>query len=785
MKKELLISAKFDTSDFDKSVETMQKKLKDIYAPADQIRMQQQTAQRLQGMGMGAAMSSPGQEAFKRSSMQERRELDRAIADEARGQEKLGKVIAKRLEILKELQTKQKETIKGSQEELTIKEKIARVEENTAKMRETYKQRDQVLNQMMDLKEKNTPQGLERLMSAYKGGGVGGVATAAQRMIKASPGAFLGGVGGVIGGLGALTSAGAEMYRDVKGMPIRSDISMGNAVQGTLGKDVNNIYSRRTAFEQFFQPERQKAAGQALEMNRANQSADKWSLGGNLAAIGGGALSTATGVGTIGGIAAMGKGLYGLATDERQRALLMSKMGSSSGTERYNSLLAEEMSKNYQNSYEAQKNQNPFKVAAGQEYEQNFQRNLDAQRSMGIGNEQFYAKGGFLDKNIKGGFTNDQAVGMANSITGSGGSSRSAFDNALMGNQMQRNMDLTNSGQILGSISGGVGGAEGTRQATIKVLAEGMRLGLDDSKFAEENRRFTAAAAEVIGRSGAKTETDFERLSKTFGSFQTEQTNQGVAAGQGAYQRYQENSGSTTGPRGVMRAAAMMQDKDLSKLNTVDKQALMGFEENQLTENNMVVQRAAEVTGLSPKEIIEKMQGVNKTGQSRFAKADQLKEQIANETDPVKIESMRRELASYTKVENPDFNALQNNSFATGISGGKAQLLGPGAGDQGAIAKLNSGADATGRMEDNTIAAMAGDAGTVLKNFNDMRGGMDEAAKSAAAFTDSIREMNAALQQALENARNNKGSESLNHLQKIMDKYSNSGTQTQTGKPNK
>src|ERR1044072_4648743 len=111
MKKELLIAAKFDTTEFDKSIEQMQRKLKDIYAPADIIKSQNATSQRLNQAGFGGAMSAPTQEAFVKATQQSRREFDSLIREQATGQEKLTKLISKREEKLKALQEQQNQMI--------------------------------------------------------------------------------------------------------------------------------------------------------------------------------------------------------------------------------------------------------------------------------------------------------------------------------------------------------------------------------------------------------------------------------------------------------------------------------------------------------------------------------------------------------------------------------------------------------------------------------------------------------------------------------------------------
>lgn len=767
IKKEIQFSTKLDTAEFDRSVEMIQRKLKDIYAPSDMIKAQNTTSQRMQSVGMGGIMSGPGQQAYQQSTQQAKRELDALIRNEAQGQEKLAKMISSRVDKLKELTDQQKLLVKGSQEELDLKTKIARVEENNFRLKEGYKNRDAAMNQLLDTKS-GGPQ------KNYLGMAASGLSSAGGAIV-----------------------AGSELYRNMAATPIRTESSMGNAVQGTLGRDVSNIYGRRTGFEMMFSSERSKAAQLALDNMSANKLSDKFSLGGSMAMAVGGAATAATGVGVIPGIMSAGAGLYGMLGKERQRSLMLSPF-SNTQSNRYNSILAEQASSDYQNSYDSLKKQNPFKTAAVGDYEQNYMRDLQSQRSMGLSNQGFRGDGGYMRQAIGAGFTPDMAMESSQGILGAGGSTRMARNSAFS-LQAQRGLDLTNSNQVLGSLSSGLGSSEATKQATIKILAEGMKLGLDDSQFAEENRKFTQSAAEIVSRSGASTGGDFERVSSKFGSFVGENTNRGLDAAKSAYDEYQQISSSTTGPRGVMRAAGFLSDKNLSQLSTVEKQALMQVPEEQLNENNGLVKGAADKLGIDPGELVKSISGINRKSVNRFSDADKSIDTIKNSMKEAGIDKLDSTNVGSLSKEGQQA-AYQLRSYQATDFGYKDQRTS----DSRLFSAVNGGAGFSdiqkdrekvisgkmsgdsGRMEDDTIKAMAGDSSTILKNFNAMSGEMRAAAKSAAAFTDQIREMHAELIRALEDGRNGKGSKDgvLNALQRYSE-YGKSQNQPQGGKPSK
>jgi hypothetical protein len=318
---------------------------------------------------------------------------------------------------------------------------------------------------------------------------------------------------------------------------VETAAATGSAVQGVAGRDVNNIYGRRTAFEMPFMNERRRAAQQAMEASKTGRQSDLGdiyasmlmrggagmaagaatgggigagigALAGGIGAVPGGAIGAGIGGSIGGGLGGM-SAIMGAMGDPRKRALLMSEMPLIGGRfkDQYQGMVADQFSKDYNTSYEAQKKQNPFKTATIGEYEQNYMRDLGAQRSMGLSDEGLTGKGGFMRSNIDAGFTPEMGLQMAGNIQQAGGSTRMARDSAF-GNQLSRGANLTNAGQVLGSLSSGMGDSGSSKQATIKILAEGMRLGLDDSKFAEENRRFTQAAADIISKSGATSAAD-------------------------------------------------------------------------------------------------------------------------------------------------------------------------------------------------------------------------------------------------------------------------------------
>jgi len=589
MKKEIQISAKLDTQEFDRTITQLQNKLKELQS-GSVTQMQSQTAGKMQSAGFGGVMSKPAMDEFNRATQQQKREMDQFIREQAKSQESLSKVYAQRLELIKKLQDKQKEMNEGTEEELRLREKISKVEENTSRLKQKYVEGDKVLNSALGGQSgANNPQ---QMMSFFKGLGTAMAAT----------GAVL----------------GAASYGS--GAQLRQETARGSAIQNTTGQDLQTVFGGRAGFEAAFMPERNQAAGLAKDKSKINEQLDKAKgmVAGTLVAGGLLALGLGTGgLGLLGAGSALAAGGGTLAYSDKIRNGLGSMLPGSLGQhfgDKYQTLQAADQAKDFRQSYEDLKNQDPLKKYTMEWFEQNMQRNLGAQRGLGIGTKAFYGEGGFLNQNAQAGFSNDQAIQMSQGILGAGGSTGMAR-NALFGNQLQR-QGITNSAGILGSLSGSIQNPESSKNATISILSEAFKVGLDNTQFAEENRRFAQAAATIIGKSGASGADDQDRITNLLGRFLGERTNSGVEAAGSAYEAYQGRNSQLGGRRGAMRLAEARKNPMFEKVNTQDLTELLGARPDQLREDSSFLRSYATQTGKSPQELLEALGQVGES--SRF-----------------------------------------------------------------------------------------------------------------------------------------------------------------------
>ncbi len=790
MKKEIVISAKMDNEAFDKSIDDLKRKLKEIYQPSDMIRAQGVTANRAQQQGFNG-LSAPSQEAFQKATSQQRRDQDTMIREQLSGQEKLGKQIAARMEQTNKLKAAQAEMVKDSEKELALKEKISRVEENTAKMREMYMSRNATLGQSLNARA--NPPNMPPYPAAPPGGGYNG-----PQNTSVNGGwnmSLMGGAGhvarmgaGILGAAGTAIGFGSNMYRAFGNAPITTASAMGSAVQGTLGRDVGNAYGGRTAFEGLFNPERMKALGMSKNAMDTTRTSDKVDLftsmmkQAGMGAVGGSLVGGLPGA-VIGGVGGAISGAFG---DSRRRSLALSPF-SNTMNKQYESTLFGEYANNYSSSYQGLKDQNPNKKFAMEDFEKNMGRNVGAQRSMGLSNDQFYGDNGYLKGVTNAGFTHDQGIGMSNSILGAGGSSRMARESGF-GLQMER-MGMTNSGDVLGKLSGSIQSPDSAKRATIAIMSEAMSAGLDNSDFAEENRKFTSAAANIISRTGATGEGDQTRIAQMLGQFLGERTNAGVQSAGNAYESFQERGSQLGGRRGTLRMVSAMKDPVLSKLGQNDLTEALSIRPEDRNENNPELQSFARTAGVSGKDFISSLSKADRSGrfelpgqQERVEKAAQRvkdkmkatgksKEQLAQEGDPDVGELQAAQRMTATGSYNrSDANAAIGEELP-GITG-----FGP-TNKEAVTGLLNS----SSRKEDKFNQGAAGDSEFVRKNFSDMSGEMNVAAEAAAKMTSAVRQMAIEFQAA---TAKSEATKSAVPMDEFLKKFGSMGdrTQSQSGK---
>jgi len=741
MNKEIKFLMKFDTSEFDRAIEKMQRQLKEVYRPADMVGAQRKTAERLDGMGVGGG-AKPGAEAYFKSIQNTRREMDTLLQKYSKDQQNLIKDLAAHEQHQKRLKKAQDDAIKGSQEELRIARELKLVEEQTYRMRESWMARNQALNQAIDARQNLGPKDkMERLMTAFQGGGMkGGMAEGGQMAGDWWKGlGMTGQAGTIIAGLIAASKGVGkigDMATAYHGLPLQVAAAQGSATQNTYGREIQAIYGGNQGQEMAFMPEKQKAAGMAGEHIDSQKFWDKISTGQfsfdmarKLAVMSprAGALMAAVGTAQA---AVAATGLLG---DRRQQAAL--GMVSGRNQEMYQSMQSEEYAANYAKAVQDLKAQNPLKTAATEQFNQRYMSDLQFQRQTGLNYQGFSGAGGLRETAINAGFTGDMGMEAAQGIMAGGGSTRGGQGLGVLSMQAQRNNDLTNAGGIIGKLSGQMGDNESTRQAFVRMLAESTKIGLDSSQFREENRRFLDAAGSIIEKSGTTSQSDISALMQMFGGFVGTPTVKGMESAQTAFQTYVSGTSQTQGPQGAMRAAAMMRDPSLGTIAGPDMAALAGIDMEHLTTDHPVVKDIADRYFKGDTTKVVNL--AKKAGQSSFhrlKKGDDLQSKLTDLRDSMakapgggagdyirqnlqkQIDSTQNEYSTTLGIEYPallnDPQALKRLAEGTSQPGGKGM-------SQEEIDKVTKGLGVkdTGRPEDQAVQAAAEGSRVMLQAF--------------------------------------------------------------------
>jgi len=735
MKKQLVISALFDTSAFDRSITEMQRKLRDLHAPTNLAGQQGQTASRLNSLGVN--VGGPNQAATERANLEYRKNVDNYLKEEYKKNEALVKLIKEKEMGLKRLAEQQKAVVGDAEKELKVKEKIAQAEKEYRRDREEYNRRDEEINRQAEIRERmgNRPSALQQF-----GGRMAGM------------GGRLGSVGGAIGAFGAT----AERFT---GYGQRLEEARGNAIEGATGRDLAAVYAGRSPFEALWMQERANAQGLAEQKSSRNRTTDFMKGLGGLGMLVGGAAMTFGSMGTLGvpGTALMAGGAAMLSNDRSRMGIL--------GGQEYQQLLAAEQTKDFWGNLENFKKQDPKKRLAMEHFEQNFMRDLGAQRTLGLGNAGFYGDGGLLARGASAGFTRDMTIDMAQAIVGAGGSARMG-QQAPLGLQMQRG-GLTNASSLLGTLSGSLQAPEASKSAIITIMAEAFKKGLDTSNYVEETRRFTAAAADIISRTGAVRTEDQGRLADTFGMFMGERTNAGVAGARNAYEEFQQRGSQLGGRRGVMRFSEASRNKNLSRLNPTDLTELLSMRPEELQSDPASLEYFTQAAGYQNSgDLLKDMDKLRKT--TRF-----------------QVPSVRRQVSEYAEtvarfMKDQGMSQAELNQRAregvggAGVFGGKGLpadvlravggmrrmmsaegetltqqeaiarqgeilmdtgLLPEASLDRSAAAGVLTGG--TGRVEDDMVGAIAKSADAVRTNFNELKTVLTKAVDATQQFAES------------------------------------------------
>ena len=684
MDKIIKISTKMDTAEFDRAIDAMQKKMRQISAPSEAAKGFISAKERLATAGVGGGATEADRQ---RAARMEKESQDRAIRfAKEQGQlvEKANKLYDQREARIKQIN---EEISKGAKNELELKQKITQLEEQKAKAAETSLKAAKEMNEALEKAGIRAPVGGAGAGGGGYSGGIfgGGVIPPGGGGILRTLGltipaiiSMAGGAASAIGNIGSSLAANQRI----------GNVAQGNAIQGLVGEQVANIFSGNNIENLLFAGQRKTALTAARKEEDSQRFFDPFKLaGGALGRIGGGAAAGA-GVGAVaGGLigslvpfvgtavgAAVGAKLgtfaggglgagvagYDVATDPMKRSMLFDR-------ETYNKLSAQREAAGYQQQYQAELMKNPMYVQAAKAFQARAPQELQLQRTMGLTDEQMR---GFSEA---GTFSRQQMIEASAGILGAGGSTRAARESAFFTNSMQRQYDLTNAPQLIGRLSGAMGGAAESQSALMKMLSESFAIGLDSSEFREENRKFLGVASEMVYRAGAGSQ-GAAAITGMFGGFVADKTGRGLEAAQTAMQTMSNLATQTGGARGALGAQAALKE-GFGKLPVALQDAVQTIEPNELESEaaTPLLGAIADKMGISVDEVKKKIRRVKEYKQTATGESEKELKKLRKMKgmgiySPEYIKKQQAIVGAYAGREAGLKGINEQMSYATGVS---------------------------------------------------------------------------------------------------------------------
>lgn len=730
-KKEIQFKAVIDSSGFDQQISRLQQKLRTLQQDASRPGTIQGTRDLAAKSNIPGSQRNDGQMDYRiRQTLKELEDFSRKQYDTS---ERILANMKKREEQIKKLKDLEGSLTKGSNEQVEAQRRILELEERRRRLGSAYDRRAGAFQESQGLINEMDPTG------KYRGAG-----PIQQRwnQYKNEAGGTVGAVGGLVGTLGALATAVGALMRSFGSVPREVSRAQGMAVSGTAGNVYREMFGGRASDISYYSAERSRAAEMARKEYVTTRKADALSGIGSVAGIAGGLLASAAGgpLGLLAGVGMAGYSAYNLMTNSRARANVAGNFdqvftgGSMGFAGQLSAMQLQEYTANYQQNMESEKLKNPLKVMARDKYFQNLNRDLDAQRAMGLSSSQFY--GDYLGRGFSSGFTDDQMVSASGAILGAGGSTAMAGQSQFA-LTMQRNFGISNATGVMGRLSSNQGTAQ-AESSMLKVLSEGVKIGLDKSEMAQEQRDFVEAATNFAVSAGATTVgAQAERYSQFSGFLGGDPTRGQIAGAVSAAELASQMMGDQGGPGAVEFAHALNSSGKFSKLNTETRIAIQNLGGN-ISADDPVIKAAAAQQGMTPAEMASVISNTRMDtlgGAGLRERRSQIAAQYGDNPELAGQMMATSFSAYYGNVARQ--SGLTKEAFTRRYTAGD---MGPGdmSVDPSTAARFATGATQTGRIGDADIAANARASQILNDQFKQMAPGMQEAANSAIKVTEAM-----------------------------------------------
>ncbi len=199
--------------------------------------------------------------------------------------------------------------------------------------------------------------------------------------------------------------------------------------------------------------------------------------------------------------------------------------------------------------------------------------------------------------------------------------------------QLQR-MGMTGASKGLGKLSGlgsfgGFGETQGTDDTFIRLMAEGMSVGIDQSNMREEARRYQNMTIQLMYKTGGAEGAVQEFTGGMVGLGAREM--QGAMS---AFERRNVMAGKDTGAKGALKWAYLQSEKGAAAFAGVDedtKSWAVSADLKSLDQDHPMVQYIAQQMGVDEGEAIKRIRSLQKSGMHFQKETDDARENVAIE----------------------------------------------------------------------------------------------------------------------------------------------------------
>lgn len=278
---------------------------------------------------------------------------------------------------------------------------------------------------------------------------------------------------------------------------------------------------------------------------------------------------------------------------------------------------------------------------------------LQTQRLLGLNDKDAY---GYIRQGLASGFREDQTMSASQRLLNAGGTTISGRELATSANRLERNTSLSNASELLGKLSSTGMVSKDSEDFLLKVFEKGTTKGFDNSKFAQENRKYMEATVDLVRSSGTSSEADALEIEKVFSKFVDKNAGgREQEAGKTAYEAYSGLSRSGSGPQNLLRQVSL--SKEFPGIRGIESMALSTMDIKYMTPDNPLVrsistQLSASGQKISPEDVVKKLKRGVEFSSTTQKPTEDLVSKLKKELNT------KEKVDEFLKGNNPDYANL-------------------------------------------------------------------------------------------------------------------------------